>query len=349
MNSKIFSTLMMALHDYKRNWNDKRTDDKYGPVPSDCQEIINKQIEKIDESMSYVRSIPIEDEPKSLNPLCEFMRFFQFSLNIFGVDGNRVFLTDVQIRELHKIHNNDKVKVNWARQSGKDTVILSYLVYLAATKGKTIFIDGRNHKHLEHMINRIIGMTPDWFLKRKYNNKIFFETGGVITTDRCDYTSCDVVFANDYDYGSFNRFIDPFGSCNKNKKMIIATKGLLPDRYVLSTINWDELPGRDECFKQEMIKSIGLDAWYKEFEVTGMCEEFTASKMRKTADEQNCEADKKLIEQIEKDIKEGACKGDSYYYIDKPLSEYVKRHFRLRGFDVEGNFGLMQYGTRISW
>ena len=79
MNSKIFSTLMMALHDYKRNWNDKRTDDKYGPVPSDCQEIINKQIEKIDESMSYVRSIPIEDEPKSLNPLCEFMRFFQFS------------------------------------------------------------------------------------------------------------------------------------------------------------------------------------------------------------------------------------------------------------------------------
>ena len=44
MNSKIFHTLMMALAEYKRHWVDKRTDDKYGPVPSDCQEIIDKQI-----------------------------------------------------------------------------------------------------------------------------------------------------------------------------------------------------------------------------------------------------------------------------------------------------------------
>ena len=348
MKGKIFHTLMMSLADYKRTWESKRTDDKYGPVPSDCQETIDNQIECIEQAKSYVRSLPIEDDPKSLNPLCEFMKFFQTELNVFGLDGNRVSLTDVQIRELHKIHNNDKVKVNWARQSGKDTVILSYLVYLAATKGKKIFIDAPNHKQLEHMINRIRHMTPDWFLDKKYDNKLYFQTGGLITTDLFDYNHCSVLFANEYDHIHHYK-ASSYTWCNNFEKKIIVSKELNHPDFVESTINWNELPNADECFKQKMIESIGLDAWNREFEVNEMREEFTASKMRKIADEQNCEYDKRMIEKIEKAIKDGANKGVIYYYIDKPLSEYVKRHFRLRGFSVEGNFGLMQYGTRISW
>jgi len=409
---------MMALSEYKRSWNDKRTYDKYEPVPSDCQEIIDKQIDCIEQAKSYVRSIPFDDEPKSLNPLCEFRKFFQTELNVFNLTGDRVFLTEVQIRELYKIHNNDKVKVNWTRQSGKDTVILSYLVYLA-TKGKRIFIDARNQKQLDHMMGRIRHMTPDWFLDNKFDNKLYFQTGGLITTSDSD--SCDIIFSNDYDYN--------IGGCSIHrpnfKKVIVVSKELNNPTFIESKINWDEIPGREESFKQKMIESIGLDAWNREFEVNKMdcennnnmsifivsklnsecgnrekivksditlirqgdgtfkvfknrfgkngqiisnlnellevnkmCEEFTASKMRKIADKQNCEADKRMIEKIVESIKYKTSKGYNCISIDEHLSECVKSYFIDRGFKIkigttesDREFSGVSYHeyTEISW
>ena len=330
MNSKIFDTIMSALTEYKRSWNGKRIDDKYGPVLQESQEIIDKQIKYIEQAKSYVRSLPIEDEKKTVKSLCDFIKFFDNELSIFNVDGNKIHLMDVQIRELHKIHNNDKVKVNWTKQSGKDTVILPYLVYLA-TKGKRIFIDAVTSNHLKRMMDDIRDMCPKWIHDGHTNTStnIYFINGGLITTSK--RSSCDTIFSNEYDYNVDGGLIHR----PNFKKVIVVSKELNEPNYVESVINWNELPGRDECFKQKTIESIGIDHWYKEFEVTGMCEEFTASKMREIVEEKNQIDFEKTIKNIKAGIKAAAENNHYSREFSKITSEKVREYFRLRGFKVE--------------
>lgn len=336
---------MSALTEYKRSWNGKRIDDKYGPVPQESQEIIDKQIEYIEQTKSYVRSLPIYNKEKTVNPLCDFIKFFDNELSIFNVDGNKIHLMDVQIRELHKIHNNDKVKVNWTRQSGKDVIILSYLVYLA-TKGKRIFIDAVTSNHLKRMLDDIIDMCPKWIHDRQPNTRtnIYFINGGLITTS--DRDSCDTIFSNEYDYNADGGLIHR----PNFKKVIVVSKELNEPNYVESVINWNELPGRDECFKQKTIGSIGIDHWYKEFEVTGMCEEFTASNLRNIKNEIQNKTDHKVIEGIRQEcIKRTKCGSDHYLY-KFGLSCGVQEYLVKRGFNIEHDYNYCgRKYTKISW
>ena len=345
MKNKIQTTILKALYDLKYSWNKKRTDEKYGSVCEEAQDFIDGQVKECDDAIDYIRwHSDFDNEKKSSNSLCEFVKFFHTELNIFDRDGNRVFLTGVQKRELYKIHNNDKVKMNWCRQSGKDTVALAYLIYLAQEKRKRILIDAPNCNQRKDMLDKIYSMSNCSF---HHEDTLKFLGGGYITTSTLCNNNFDLLFSNEYDY---NLAPFPLGKVGKYgfDKMIVVSKKLKDCDFVESTINWDEVPGRDECFKQKMIESIGIKSWNREFEVTEMCEEFTASKMRKISDEANCEEDKKTIKCIEHAIKVMAEQGREYYTTDKLLSEGVKSYFRLRGFKVKRS-NSSTYLYCISW
>ena len=327
MKNKIQNTILNALFEFKYKWN------KQPRACCETDKLLKDKIKECDDAIDYIRwHSDFDGETKITDSVLEFIEFFHQELKILNRDGERVFLTNAQKRELYKIHYNNKVKMNWCRQSGKDTVALAYLIYLAQEKRQRILIDAPNYNQRKDMLDRIYSMSNCSF---HLEDTLKFLGGGYITTSTLGgRDKFDVLFSNEYDYN-----LAPFPLCKTNDygfdKMIVVSKKLKDCDFVESTINWDEIPGRDECFKQKMIESIGIESWNREFEVTEMCEEFTASKMRKVSDEVNCKADKKTIKDIEHAIKEKAKMGYEDYIYNKPLSNYIKDYFLSRGFDVE--------------
>jgi hypothetical protein len=349
MNNNILYTTMTALLNYKRDWNKRRYNEKYGSVV--CKEdqlAIDKEIEKIDESIKYIRSQPLVEEKISTESVLEFIRFFHTELNVFNIDGERVYLTKAQERELHTIHFNDKVKINWCRQSGKDTVGLAYLIYLAHEKGKRILIDAPTREILRTILDKIQYMSSNLY-PSKTIDIIGFTSGGIITitTNNVGYNKFDVLFSNDYDYN-----LNKHQFKNMFEKMIVVSKELKDRDFVESTINWDELHGRDECFKQKMIGSIGIESWNRDFEVnTVECnEEFTASNLRKIQYEIQLKTDQKVIEKIKNGCIERTKCGCDYYLYKFGLSIGVSNYLNDRGFNIEHGYEYCgnKY-TKISW
>ncbi len=348
MNKTIYQTIALALCDYKTYWNKKINsyDKKHGSISIEAKDICLDKIKDITQSLEYLNDTYSNEPKKSTNSMCEFIKFFQNEIKLYNVFSDKVFLTDVQIRELHKIHNNDKVKINWCRQPGKDTVVLSYLVYLAQERGQRILIDAPNYSQRKDMMDKIYSMSNSSFYP---SHTLKFTGGGYITTSALFRNKFDVLFSNEYDYNSapmplFTNSVYGF------KKIIVVSKELNDCDFVESKINWNEIPGRDECFKQRMIESIGLDDWYKEYEVHEVNDEFTASNMRKLLKDKNHEANMMEIDNIKEHIKKQCDICIDFYLYKYSMNEFISQYFRSLGFKIEHDFKCFDKTyTKISW
>ena len=118
------------------------------------------------------------------------------------------------------------------------------------------------------------------------------ENGSRVTVGNTTYSSFkgrvfnlvyldEFAFVPDKDAQDFFIKIFPMLTANKSTKVIIASSIKQQDdwfskiwkdsedgknQFVRTLIKWDEIPGRDEEWKEQMIANIGIDAWNQEFE-----------------------------------------------------------------------------------
>jgi hypothetical protein len=208
---------------------------------------------------------------------------------------------DYQMRMLKLFETNDKVVLNCPRQSGKSTVVGNYCLWYAmfSTEPVSIFILANKGKTAQSLLDDIKfsyeEMEP--FLKRgieKYNEtSIEFDNGSKIQTGTTSKgalrgESVSLLILDEFAHvpkhiaDEFYTSVFPTISKDGCKVFIISTpKGNSGRFYELFSeakrgengfahfeMAWDEVPGRDEAFRQRMIKATSLQEWKQEFEAS---------------------------------------------------------------------------------
>ena len=125
----------------------------------------------------------------------------------------------------------------------------------------------RNKSELELQNgSRIIAGSTAYMLRGMNYNIIFLD---------------EFAFVSDKDAQDFVDAVLPVATANKSTKVIIASSIKQQDdcfskiwkdsedgknRFVRTIIKWDEIPGRNNEWKQKMIANIGINAWNQEYE-----------------------------------------------------------------------------------
>jgi hypothetical protein len=206
---------------------------------------------------------------------------------------------DYQMRMLRLFENNDKVVLNCPRQSGKSTLVGNYCLWYSmfSTEPVSIFILANKGKTAQSLLDDIKfsyeEMAP--FLKRgitKYNEtSIEFDNGSKIQTGttskgalRGESVSLLILdeFAHVPKHIAEEFYTSVFPTINKEgcKVFMISTpKGNSGRFYEIFSeakagvngfayfeMDWREVPGRDDKFREATIKATSLQEWYQEFE-----------------------------------------------------------------------------------
>lgn len=216
------------------------------------------------------------------------------------VRGQTLFVMyDYQRELINAYHNNKDVIVKWSRQSGKSESSCAYLFWFSIfRKDKTILIASNKHKNSRAMITRIKYMyehLPMWLKPGVKDDgwnalSLKFDNGCRIESDATSETTGRG--------GSFSiLYLDEVGFVPPRVQELmwasisptLATGGKLfitstpngdsdlfatlwrgaeggTNGFVYHAINWDDVTGRDEAFKQREIAKNGLLTWRQEFE-----------------------------------------------------------------------------------
>lgn len=216
------------------------------------------------------------------------------------VKGQTLFkLYDYQRKLVKTYHTNKEVITLFPRQSGKSETSCAYLFWFSIfNEDKTVLITSNKHKNAREMISRIKYMYEHLpaFLKPGVTDdgwnalSLTFETGSRIISDATSEStgrggSFSILYADETAFvrpaiqeefwasisptlatgGKLFLTSTPNGDsdlfANLWRGAMAGTNGFVP-----VTINWDEVPGRDEKFKEREISKNGILKWQQEFE-----------------------------------------------------------------------------------
>ena len=227
-----------------------------------------------------------------------------FINNYVKFDHFKDVLTSIKLYEpqeklINKYHNNRFNICKSSRQAGKTSNGIFYVLHHIifndnVTDGIFSFnaFDARNS--LERLRTAYKNL-PEWMQHKviKWNKSTLeLENGSRVTVGNTTYSSFkgrgfnlvyldEFAFVPDKDAQDFFIKIFPMLTANKSTKVIIASSIKQQDdwfskiwkdsedgknQFVRTLIKWDEIPGRDEEWKEQMIANIGIDAWNQEFE-----------------------------------------------------------------------------------
>ncbi len=216
------------------------------------------------------------------------------------VKGETLFKLYPYQRNLVKAyHNNKEVITLFPRQSGKSETSCAYLFWFSIfNKDKTVLITSNKHKNAREMISRIKYMyehLPN-FLKPGVADdgwnalSLTFETGSRIISDATSETtgrggSFSILYADETAFvrptiqSEFWASVSPtlatggkmfLTSTPNGDSDLFATlwRGAQAkvNGFVPVTIKWDEVPGRDQKFKEREIAKNGILKWQQEYE-----------------------------------------------------------------------------------
>jgi len=220
-----------------------------------------------------------------------------------GLTGFKLY--EPQEKLINKYHNNQFNILKAPKQiAGKSSTAIYYILHhiIFFENWRTIGIFSHHKNPSIHLLNRLKDAyenLPKWMQhKIIVNNKqtLELENGSKVIAAPISsaYTrgqTFNLVLL--YEIGSssptkledFFNSVFPILTASKITKVIInSTKDYYENSYftkiwndsedgtnnfVRTTIKWYEIPGRDEKWKEEMIATIGIDAWNSEYE----CEE----------------------------------------------------------------------------
>tara|TARA_R110001606_G_scaffold85708_1_gene194263 strand:+ start:314 stop:1111 length:798 start_codon:yes stop_codon:yes gene_type:complete len=264
MNWNIQKTLLQALHNRKEKLNKSRIDERWGLLPAQTQIIIDEYMKECDDAINWVKEH--SESPNELfdNKVIDIINFIQ--------DVSKTSLRTYQKELITKLADNDKVKVNWTRQSGKNHVLLHYIAYLSIFDKCNILIKGRNTKHDNDMLSemkRIVATFNPTYFGPSCIHSVSTPTSIIVTDpdiyrSRRNNSTRNIVLLNEYDYNKCDKV--SVGSLFLDD-VICVSRELKDPFFVEHRSHWYDVPGRDERFKRSMIANIGQDSWNREFEV----------------------------------------------------------------------------------
>lgn len=204
-------------------------------------------------------------------------------------------------KEVIKLYENEnRICIKCPRQVGKSLIVSGLCLHEAIfNTHRTIAILGNKEKtsiQLLSVIKLMIEHLPLWLKCGivEYNKKnVIFDNGSEIFSSSTSSSairgrSCSLLVLDEFAFISKNIFDEFFTSVyptiasSKTAKVIIistpfglnhfykmyteAEQGI--NGYVPFTIEWNEVPGRDESFKEKTIAEIGIERWRQEYEAS---------------------------------------------------------------------------------
>ena len=200
---------------------------------------------------------------------------------------------------INKYHNNRFNICKSPRQAGKTSNGIFYVLHHIifndnVTDGIFSFNASDARNSLERLQNAYKNL-PKWMqYKVIINNKstLELENGSRVTVGNTSYATFkgwsfnlvyldEFAFVPDKDAQDFFIKIFPMFTASISTKVIIASSIKQQDdwfskiwndsedcknQFVRTLIKWDEIPGRNNEWKERMIANIGIDAWNQQFE-----------------------------------------------------------------------------------
>lgn len=230
--------------------------------------------------------------------------FFEKYVYIKHVDHEKKILfkpRGYQRRMLKSIIENRNTISRWPRQSGKTTVLAAVALHnMLFSSNYSILIAAHKGDKARDIIGAIQDMymeLPDWLQQGivEWNKGSFrLENGSRVrasttssSSARGDTYNCvmldEFAFVPTHVAEEFVKSVIPTVSSGKDTKIVITStpKGLNlfykiwmdaienkvdpPDNYVPIAVEWNEVPGRDEAYRDKIIKQFGQEFWDQEF------------------------------------------------------------------------------------
>tara|TARA_B100001964_G_scaffold62905_1_gene71489 strand:- start:749 stop:2374 length:1626 start_codon:yes stop_codon:yes gene_type:complete len=226
--------------------------------------------------------------------------FIEQYVKIVNIDEGLIpfNLYSFQKEMIGTFHNNRFAICKLPRQSGKSTVLLAYLVhYLIFNETVNVAILANKAQTARDLLGRFqlaYEHLPDWMQQGVMNwNKgsLELENGSKILASS---TSSSAVRGGSYNLCFLDEFafvpnniaeqffssVYPTISAGTTSKMIIVStpKGMNmfyklwtdalheKNSFIPIEVNWSEVPGRDEKWKEETVKNTSKQQWLQEFE-----------------------------------------------------------------------------------
>lgn len=227
--------------------------------------------------------------------------FIKNYVQILNVDRGIVKfdLYDYEEDFIHKMQTNRFVISKFPRQSGKSTTVIAYFLwYILFNDNVKVALLANKAETAQELMSRLqfaYECLPFWIQQGVlvWNKRsIELENGSKM---RCAATSAsavrgdtyNIIFLDEFAHIQPPRLADEFYtsvyptimSGQTTKMFIVSTpKGMnlyyklwidaveKRSNYVAVNVDWDQVPGRDEKWKEKVISDIGPDRWAQEFE-----------------------------------------------------------------------------------
>ena len=175
------------------------------------------------------------------------------------------------IEELIKNYNKFKYIITGSRQTGKSLMMLLLSINLKDVKITIMSVNKRNSKNLQDNYMRIIQRSEDVVDTKNvkfisFNNEIPDDTELLILDEMGFYTNDGFEYEeylNKYD----GRFIAISTSGTNSLFNQFVEDSKHSDKWKLLTINWDEVFGHDQEWKNEQIRHLGEETFKKYYEL----------------------------------------------------------------------------------
>jgi hypothetical protein len=206
-----------------------------------------------------------------------------------------------QRRMIHSILENRYTISRWPRQCGKTScasvVVLWYVLFTSNYSWLVAAHKGDKARDIVAAVQDMFMELPDWLQQGvvEWNKGSFrLENGSRIRASTTSPSSArgdvynailldEFAFVQTHIAEEFVKSVIPTVSSGKDTKVIITStpKGLNqfykiwmdavenkvapPDNFIPIAVEWNEVPGRDEAFREKTIKQYGQEFWDQEF------------------------------------------------------------------------------------
>lgn len=206
-------------------------------------------------------------------------------------------LRSYQEKMVNLVHNNNKVIMLAPRQSGKTTSIATYIAhYVIFNKFKTVAIIANKEDTAKEIFDRvqlIFEYLPIWLKPgvKEWNKKSMdFDNGcsviiGSTSSSSISGKSINLLYIDEVALISkkmaeaFFNSVLPVVAADENAKIVLSSTPKSLNHfykmwknaengvsgYIPLRVYWNEPPGRDESYKQQIIKAEGIEHWTQEY------------------------------------------------------------------------------------
>jgi hypothetical protein len=260
MDKDIKSLIMKALFKERREWRDRELEcyHHYNGRTMSPEDVFKNQFNLIERAIEYIQYGDMSETDKLEHQI---------------IDKIDTELYPYQRELISKLARNDRVKVNWVRQTGKTETLAWYAASIAQVQKCNIHISSCNVKMSEVLIDKIYNCLPDDVRCGRDRNTVCLANGSRITSNNVQWEHNhnsrykNIIIADEY--GNMGACETP--SWSVADQVVCVSRNLnanaVGQNFKEHRVHWYDIPGTDLEWKYKQVKLIGPESWEREYEV----------------------------------------------------------------------------------